>query len=422
MPPCATVRRERYIHSPGGVTVWSRHRYLGGGLRREEERSDEYMDDFHKNYRRRFSEDNGRTWTQWLHLPDPPFQNGYTLERFNLAQYHDSASGRTLQMVFLRLFEGDGDAAIKAFWRERRKTFFDHMFWEMSADEGRTWSPMELLRYQPGAPFDPDQWGKPEFLKANEMYGGYNVIQSRTGALIYPGTIAARHRHADGTEEPVQGVVCLRGHWDAGAATWQWTPGATVTVPHAVSGQGLVEPTIAELRDGRILMVCRGATAIVGADTWQGKVTAPPRAWMTISGDEGRSWGPVTELRFDTGAAFAVPDALSKLLRSSRTGRLYWFGNLSPADEIRPPRHPLVMAEVEENGPALKCDTVTVIASRDPARENELVQFSNFSLLDNRETGEIELHMPHFGENGLVKETGAFDYTSDTYQYMITPL
>ncbi len=149
---------------------------------------------------------------------------------------------------------------------------------------------------------------------------------------------------------------------------------------------------------------------------------SPGRTWMSVSKDGGRTWGPVIDLRYDTGEQFYSPAALSRLLRSGRTGKLYWFGNITPQPPQRClPRYPLVMAEVEESIPALKKESLVVIADRDPAKDSELVQFSNFCLLDNQATGEIELYMSHFGEHGLVKETGAFDYTSDTWKYTITP-
>src|ERR1051325_4188456 len=78
MKSCASVQKELYIPSPGGTTVWARRRYLDAKGRIEEERSDEYMDDFHMNWRRRLSEDHGHTWSQWLRMPDPKMKDGYT--------------------------------------------------------------------------------------------------------------------------------------------------------------------------------------------------------------------------------------------------------------------------------------------------------------------------------------------------------
>lgn len=421
MKACSDIRKELYVKSPGGSTVWCRRRYLGPAGQTEEERSDEYMDDFHMNYRRRFSADHGRTWTQWLRLPDPKMQDGYTLERWNFAAHQDQISGLTIQAVFVRLMKGKGDDAIKAFWRGE-KTLFDHMFWEVTGDGGRTWNTMQALRYQEGPPFDPSNWAEPGFLTTNEMYGGYNFAQRGDGALVYPGTIPARHRNDDGTTENVSGVLVLTGRWDAARRTYDWSASPPITVPHRISGMGLVEPTIAVLREGALLLAMRGQNDCAGADPWRGKVESPGRTWISVSRDGGSTWDFPTDLRYDTGEQFYSPAALSRLIRARRTGKLYWFGNITPAPPRGcHPRYPLVMAEVDETIPALKKDSVATIADRDPQRDSPMVQFSNFCLLDNRETGDIELYVSHFGENGTVLETGDFDYTSDTWRYTITP-
>lgn len=422
-PPtaCARVRKELYIPSPGGSTVWARRRYLGPEGQVEEQRSDEYMDDFHMNYRRRFSTDHGRTWTQWLRVPDPRMKDGYTLERWNFAAVQDRVSGLTLQTVFVRLMRGTGEEAIAAFWR-KEKTLFDHMFWEVTADGGRTWSDMAALRYEDGPPFNPENWAEPGFLGSNTMYGGYNLIQTRDGALVYSGTVPAKHRNPDGTVEDVSGVIALIGRWDPARQTYDWRTSAPVTVPHRMSGRGLLEPSLAELEDGTLMLSMRGENACTGTDTWSGTVESPGRCWTSVSRDGGFTWSPVTDLRYDTGEAFYSPGALSHLLRARRTGRLYWFGNITPNPPAGClPRYPLVMAEVDESIPALRKDSVALIDDYDPTTQRDTVQFSNFHLLDNRETGDLELYMAHFGQSGTVRETGAFDYTSDTWRYLITP-
>jgi hypothetical protein len=421
MKSCASVQKELYIPSPGGTTVWARRRYLDAKGRIEEERSDEYMDDFHMNWRRRLSEDHGHTWSQWLRMPDPKMKDGYTMERFNFATLQDRVSGLTLQAVFVRLMKGRGDEAIAAFW-QRQKTLFDHMFWEASADGGRNWSPMQALRYQEGPPFNPENWAEPGFLDSNNMYGGYNLVQTREGTIVYPGTIPTKHPNPDGTVEDVSGVICFIGRWNAAQHTYDWTTSSILSVPHRVSGMGLVEPAIAELENGSLLLSMRGQNDCAGPDPWRGQVESPGRTWISVSKEGGQTWGPVTDLRYDTGEPFYSPAALSKFVRSSRTGKLYWFGNItSQPPKGCHPRYPLVMAEVEESIPALKKDSLVVVADRDPSKHAEEVQFSNFCLLENRASGEIELYMAHFGQHGLVKETGAFDYGSDTWKYTLTP-
>ena len=78
---------------------------------------------------------------------------------------------------------------------------------------------------------------------------------------------------------------------------------------------------------------------------------------------------------------------------------LYWLGNICdkpPRGDH--PRYPLVIAEVDETLPALKIDTVTAIDDRQPG-QSEQITFSNFCLLEDRETHQIEVYLPVYGEN-----------------------
>ena len=75
------------------------------------------------------------------------------------------------------------------------------------------------------------------------------------------------------------------------------------------------------------------------------------------------------------------------------------------------PRVPLYMAEVDERTASIKKNTLTVIEDRQPG-DTPQIQFSNFSVLENRETGEVELYMTRFGE----REDWCM---ADTYRYTI---
>ena len=81
------------------------------------------------------------------------------------------------------------------------------------------------------------------------------------------------------------------------------------------------------------------------------------------------------------------------------------------------PRYPLIIAEVNETIPALKKDTVTLIDDRDPKRDSEYVQISNLSLLEDRETHQMEIYLTRLGEKGH-KEPEV--YTADAYKYTLT--
>ena len=85
------------------------------------------------------------------------------------------------------------------------------------------------------------------------------------------------------------------------------------------------------------------------------------------------------------------------------------------------PRYPLYIAEVDEEIPALRRDTLTIIDDCDPQRDTPLLQLSNFSAFENRETQDIELYLTRYGERGDGRShTGDF-WTADVYKYVITP-
>ncbi|PKO20350.1 MAG: hypothetical protein CVU38_20590 [Chloroflexi bacterium HGW-Chloroflexi-1] len=66
---------------------------------------------------------------------------------------------------------------------------------------------------------------------------------------------------------------------------------------------------------------------------------------------------------------------------------------------------------MDESIPALKKDTLTVIDDRNPNSDTETVQLSNFSMFENRETGEIELYLTRYGERPDWRMADAYKYT-----------
>ena len=73
------------------------------------------------------------------------------------------------------------------------------------------------------------------------------------------------------------------------------------------------------------------------------------------------------------------------------------------------PRYPLVIAEIDESLPALKRNTVTVIADR--AEGQSSPEFSNFSLLENPENQTLELLISHTRADGSGPGVDCYRYT-----------
>jgi len=201
-------------------------------------------------------------------------------------------------------------------------------------------------------------------------------------------------------------VAVLAARRDGDAWTWDCAPPLRADA-HSQSTRGLCEPTLAELEDGRTLLVMRGANA--------SRPELPCWKWFSVSTDRGRSWSKPAPWTYDTGERFYSPSSISKFFAHS-SGRLFWFGNIVPTNAdaySNGRRYPLVIGEVDRQTGRLRRETLTVIADRKPGMHRS-IQFSNFGLYEDRSTRELVVCLPHYYPNA----TGQH-YTGDLFRYRI---
>jgi hypothetical protein len=423
--PICTVRREVFVPSPQpGLSPVVSLQYLGAGLRRREIRGQQGKSDLAEKMKVRFSEDNGRNWSPLVPLEtgaDSLRQGHNSREDLSFAVNYDPRSHRTIEMIFQRIFLGDPSEVLHQFWKGEKK-FYDHMLCRLSQDEGRTWTEPRQIVFEKGAEFDPKNWANPDFLYSNQMYGSYQLTLLRNGQLAYPAAVQVPYqedeedrkvsanlpKYTAPTAGCVGGVSCFLGKWDQRKSHYDWSRSKPLFLRRSISTRGLSEPVIGQLKDGRLLLEMRGSND--GLDP----VQHPGRRWMSLSRNGGKEWTPVTDLRYDNGESFYSPSTLARLIRSGKTGKLYWIGNISrePA-KGNLPRYPLYLAEVDEKIPALKKHTLTVIDDRG-SEDTKAVQFSNFSLLENRETLDLEIYLSRFGEKA------DHVFSANSYKYTLT--
>src|SRR5439155_6376799 len=126
------------------------------------------------------------------------------------------------------------------------------------------------------------------------------------------------------TEMPAR-MPALPGRMPALPGGFEWSAGARVEISPEVSARGLMEPEIAELTDGRLLVVWRGST-----EGWDHTVARiPGRKFHSLSSDGGRTLSPPREWAYDDGSAFFSPSSFHRMIRHSVSGKLYWLGNIS---------------------------------------------------------------------------------------------
>jgi hypothetical protein len=419
-----SVHREQYVRSPRpGVSTSVDTVYVGNGLRRREIHVNQALDDIQEGVRERFSEDNGRAWspmTPRKTTSDDLQQNGCRMAEAPYSTIYDPVSRKTIETFNRTIFLADPGKSLQATVRGDIKSY-DHALYRLSDDEGHAWLEPRLFTYEKGAPFNPDNWADPAFLTHNRMDCSYDMIKLADSRLGFPVYVPVPYKEDEEdrkvcTRVPwfdtgkgyVLGAMCFFGTWNRQKNDYEWTQSKPVFVPRRVSTRGLTEPALAQLTDGRLLLEMRGSNARLDP------VKSPSRKWISLSKDGGKTWSPVTDLRYDTGEQFYAPSSFARIIRSSKTGKLYWIGNISrePA-RANGPRYPLYIAELDETKVALKKSTLTVIDDRGPTDTVE-VQMSNFSLLENRETKDLELYLTRYQERSV---KSPFD--ADAYKYTL---
>lgn len=399
--PIALVKKELYVAHPAArVAPVVSIQYVGSGQELREVRGIERTSDVGERIEARWSEDNGRTWSAFRDVqPSNKVRRaGVDVWEGETVLAYDHSSGLLVQL-WLRQIEVKG-------------VYHNFTYVRTSGDRGRTWGAPIQLRYEAGGSFDPEAPLDPGFLDHNEGYPGNNILVRSDGTLA----VCLAHANAPGDSRNNgrpwrMGSVMFTGRWDRELGQYDWTAGARVDVSPEVSARGLMEPEVAELEDGRLLVVWRGST-----QGWDGSVAkAPGRKLYSVSNDGGRSLSPPTEFKYDDGSSFYSPSSFHRMIRHSVTGRLYWVGNICaqpPAGNS--PRHPLVIAEVDETRVALKRKTVTAIDDRQLGQGD--IQFSNFPLIEDRLTHDLILHVTTYGQ-----EPNPDDWaTADNFQYTVT--
>ena len=293
------------------------------------------------------------------------------------------------------------------------RRIFNHAFIRTSADKGRTFGSPQLLKYEEGDDLDPKNILNPKYLENNNAYPGQSIFRHSNGSLIIP--VTNSRIPADVKDEPVSkahwptsgtiGSHCFVGRWDKKQEKYHWKAGKRVWLPRTIAFNGLLEADVAELNDGRVLMVWR-ITKTKNGDAHK---------WFSLSKDGGMTFSQPKILGYNDGSKCFSTSTFHRLFRSRKTKKLYWIGNVTPTNPTNPghPRYPLVIVEIDEATLTLKKETVTEIDTRQKG-EGEKMQLSNFWLIENQKTLELEIYLTRLFENP--KEL----FTANAYKYTLS--
>lgn len=245
--------------------------------------------------------------------------------------------------------------------------------------------------------------------KNSVMIGDFTCapILDKQGRILHPCQISPPgpdgNYHNPGGGHTWHEAAVLIGSWrDDRTLDWELSDRVAITPDR--STRGLIEPTLAFLPDGRLLMVMRGSN--------DANPALPAHKWFTLSADGGMTWAPVQPWGYSDGRLFFSPSSCSQLL-ALRNGRIFWLGNLTPTNPAgNLPRRPMVIAEVDPASAKLKRETVFVIDDK-RAEDSEKAWFSNFFAYEDRVTGDVVLNMSR------TFCASASEWTSDAFEYRI---
>ena len=140
-PPIVTVKKELYRrHVRPRESVTASVDYVGAGPERREVQSEQTKSDVGDNVRARWSNDNGRTWTDFVTVQ--PSNNvdygGVTVWEGEGCQVYDPAAGVLVQSWLRQIIVGG--------------LYHCFSYSRYSRDQGRTWSEPQQFRYEDGQP------------------------------------------------------------------------------------------------------------------------------------------------------------------------------------------------------------------------------------------------------------------------------
>lgn len=270
-----------------------------------------------------------------------------------------------------------------------------YLRYRVSTDEGKSWLFDEPIvqagSYRPNHPFN-DIW-----VGTNCIFLGDNgciPIVTQSGRILLPAQMTlvgpgGKLWNPTGGRTYTDALVLIGTWTDEHRITWRASQ--RVAGDPKRSTRGMIEPTLAEFPDGRILMVLRGSNDGKARPNYQ----FPSYKWFSISRDDGETWSKPEPWTYEDGQPFFSPSSMSTLFRHS-SGRYFWVGNLTTTNcQGNRPRWPLIVGEVSPKNLKLVRKSARIVDTEQPEdRSQGRLDLSHFTLLEDRETKEIVLVYP----------------------------
>lgn len=416
-----SVKAQRVSFNHNYEETFNRHYDSDGKLIEERILSSE--GDYSSGAWEHVSTDNGRTWSEWTTVYDDAEKrhgkiknsaegdellgaNGYDVLSGDIAlKVKDEVSGCRVGVSSTFYYLKGHDVGYFDIWEKGEDNMRTHAYFAFMRPDGTKVARM-LEFEEGGADFDPENPRNPAFIEKNRAYAeDLQVLpDGDLSFMVYPNMrLACKLAGIDvnayfpSCPDLMHGLMVARAHWDADKQDYIITYSNPITLGDLQSSRGVMEAKMTVLPSGRQLVVFRGACTML--DVWHTRTTpaTPAFKWYSFSDDGGRTFSPAMPWHFDTREVVYSPASIHQFFRSKKNGKLYWIGNVILNPSIidtsgSDPRWPLQICQVDEQYGHLIKDTLTEIDTRHEG-ESYLTELSNFNLLEDRETLELQLRL-----------------------------
>jgi len=395
--------------------------------------------DYYSAGSQRVSADNGKTWSEWVttfedkggERRDAIPGNEFGDEYCGGACYSegssvlDENSGCRIS-VSTSCYQMNGRKGYYEYWDEGKDTMRFHAYYGFKRPDGSVVTRMFEFE-EGGEDYDPADSRKPAFLDKNGALATeiYILPDGTPAALLWVQvTLCCKLAGVDvntffpSCHKLHRGFILARFLWNAEKNDYDIHYSNPIMLSDVHSARCAMEAQMMVLNNGRLLMVFRASNAV--QETWNTRVSpyAPNFKWYTYSDDNGRTFVPPMPWHFDTREVVYSSASMFRFFRSKKNGKLYWIGNYVEETwrlDGNDPRWPLQICQVDETYGHLIKDTLTVI---DTLRDGQTeVELSNFGLLENRETLDLEISLTKIDFNGELQSDGHL--YSEAWEYII---
>ena len=396
----------------GGITKIVREYISHEGLSLKQSILTQQESDYAAFGKYRISHDNGRTYGEWKEISIDDAHTFYgDDELLDLADTQlackvwNPVHKHYVSTYFTRYFINGHKEAYQAEWHgasDGTKGFYDHQYIRIYRENEEKHFKQQFMCYEEGVDFDPNNPRNVDHLTKNQGYINRPIVLNNGDIMVVIGAKVESGCRIAGLDvnkifpsrpRMHRCAIMARGKYNTKKEEYEFTLSEPVILSDTQSSRGIDEPMIAELENGRIILVMRGSNVVSG--DWNTRINpyAPSFKWWSYSDDGGKTFTTPMPWHFDNREVVYSSATICELVRSIKNGKLYWIGNFtSPNIYGNGPRFPLHICEIDEETGVLKHDTLTVIDTRREG-DSESVQLSNFHVLQDRETGNIEVSL-----------------------------